>query len=108
MEQLEKSKEVIKIKTTEGGNSYNIDKDTIEYNPNKGYIYSGAENWHNRPPEVGLSHEAIHSYHDITNNLGPTREIEESNTVGLGKHEKGPYTENKIRKDYGIERRPQY
>ena len=105
---MEKSKEVIKIKTTEAGNSYDVNKNVIEYNPNKVNIYSGKETWHNRPPEIGLGHEAIHSYHDIENNLGPTRDIEESKTVGLGNYEKEPYTENKIRKEYGIERRPQY
>jgi len=80
-----------------GGNSYDPGNKAIEYNPNRTYIYDGTQSWHYRPPEVGLGHEAIHSEHDIDNKLGPTRNAEESRTVGLGKDAKEPHTENKIR-----------
>ncbi|MBI1811918.1 MAG: hypothetical protein HYR78_08345 [Nitrospirae bacterium] len=107
-EEKEDSKEIIKIKITDSGNSYSPAEKVIEYNPEKDHIYSGNEKWHYRDPEIGLGHEAIHGLHDIENNLGSTREIEESKTVGIGKFSNDPYTENKIRSEYGIERRPQY
>src|SRR5271169_5700966 len=108
IEKLEDSKETINIETTKDGNSYNPSDKTIEYNPNIDHIYSGKEKWNYRDPEVGLGHEAIHGMHDIENNLGTTREIEESQTVGIGDYAKAPLTENRIRSDYGFERRPQY
>ncbi|GBD99837.1 tRNA nuclease WapA precursor [bacterium BMS3Abin07] len=108
IKKIEQSEEIVEIKITDKGNSYDTKGNVINYNPNKNHIYSGKEQWHWRYPEIGLGHEAIHSLHDIENNMGSTREIEESKTVGLHKFSNEPYTENKIRIEYGLERRPQY
>ena len=70
----------------------------ITYNPFSFAI--GSQPWDVRPPEVGLAHELIHAYHDVTNTASMYWLIEETNTVGLTGN--SPYTENGVRGDYGL------
>ena len=76
----------------------------ITYNPFSFAI--GPQPWEVRPPEVGLAHELIHAYHDVTNTTSIYWLIEETNTVGLTGN--SPYTENGVRGDYGLPQRPVY
>jgi len=100
------------IKAVSGPNSYSpystqrhsCDAGTVSYDPFR--FISGDKPWDVRPSEVGLAHELIHAYHDITNTLSGNWNLEETNTVGLTGS--SPYTENQIRSDYGLPQRPKY
>jgi RHS repeat-associated protein len=104
----------ILIGTTTSGNSYHprgnssssCNAGTVSFNPNLIIIGDGKEPWTIRPPEVGLSHELIHAYHDITGTLGSTRGDEENTTVGVSGV--SLFTENDVRNDYDLPRRPRY
>jgi type VI secretion system secreted protein VgrG len=111
IETLEKTKKVYRMSLTKAGNRYNMIQDTIYFNPKKQRI--GPKPWQKRPPEVGLAHEMIHAVHDIHDELvnfvkkyGVMEE--ERRTVGLGIYSKEYFTENVIRKEYGLSRRPRY
>lgn len=107
IKKLDDDDEIIRINIA-NTNEYSTSKNIVSFNPNKKYIYDGKEEWHNRPPEVALAHELIHALHDLNGSLGSTRKIEEQQTVGLDKWAKDKYTENQVRDDYGIVRRPRY
>lgn len=107
-EDLEKSSETYTIVPTTGGNAYSPSTNEISYNPSSTTIGSGTKPWETRPPEVGLGHELVHARHDDEGTLGKTRADEENATTGVGPHSKDPYTDNAIRHDYGIPRRPHY
>ena len=100
------------IKAVSAPNSYSpystqrhsCDAGTVSYDPFR--FISGDNPWDIRPPEVGLAHELIHAYHDITNTSSGNPNVEETNTVGLTGS--SPYTENQIRSDYGLPQRPKY
>jgi RHS repeat-associated protein len=104
----------ILIGTTSSGNSYHPKSSTnsscrpgtVSFNPNLIIIGNGKEPWMIRPPEVGLSHELVHAYHDIAGTLGSTTSEEENTTVGVSGI--SLYTENDIRNDYDLPRRPRY
>jgi RHS repeat-associated protein len=104
----------ILVGTTSSGNSYHPKGNsnascrpgTVSFNPNLIIIGNGKEPWMIRPPEVGLAHELIHAYHDITGTLGSTRSDEENTTVGVSGI--SLYTENDIRNDYDLPRRQRY
>lgn len=85
----------------------NVNERQITYNPDKTCLYDGSQNWHHRPPEIGLAHELIHAYHNDTG-LDIGDDIEEQRTVGLGPYIGTTITENDIRNDYGIIQRPEY
>jgi hypothetical protein len=108
IDRLERSQEVVTNEITAGANSYAVSTNACYYNPNKENIYSGSEPWHKRPDEVGLAHELIHALHDVEGWLGWTRQLEEEWTVGIGRHSNLPYTENRIRAQYGLPLRPRY
>ena len=105
---LEASSDTISVELTGGENSYNACSNTLTYNPRKEHIYDNSQPWHERPPEVGLAHELIHGWHDISGTLGRTRAAEEDRTVGIGAYSGDRFTENKVRSDHGISLRPQY
>jgi len=98
------------IKTTGSGNSYrphsSCSAGTVSYNPNLIILGAGNKPWEIRPPEVGLAHELIHAYHDLTDTISAIRALEETNTVGITGS--SPYTENGIRNEHDLPRRPVY
>ncbi len=108
IEDLESSTETVYIEHTEGGNSYDPSSNTCKFNPDSEQIGSGTNPWDKRPPEVGLNHELIHARHDVNGNLGSTRSAEEDKTTGVVTHSADPFTDNAVRDDYGIPRRPHY
>jgi type VI secretion system secreted protein VgrG len=89
---------------------------TVNYNPDNKSL--GPADWQTRPPAVGLAHELIHAQHNsegsndpslVDNDSKPdpknpaaTAQIkrEEVRTAGIPPHDKGPYTENKIRAEW--------
>jgi len=101
----------VSIRITDRNTRYNYDSWTVYYNPNETVWYDGSEAWMRVPPEIGLAHELIHAFHDLRGTLAVGlwdifRRTEETNTVGLTGN--SPYTENMIRKDYGLPTRPRY
>ncbi|NQU45192.1 hypothetical protein HQ520_18065 [bacterium] len=107
IEALEADDDTIKIETTSNGNSYSPGSDTVKYNPDRQNIGTD-EPWKTRPPEVGMGHELIHAYHDLNGGIESVRMNEENKTVGIEGYENETYTENGIRDDYGIDKRPRY
>ena len=96
------------IKAVSAPNSYrphsSCSAGTVSYDPFRFII--GDNPWQVRPSDVGLAHELIHAYHDLTDTLSGNWNLEETNTVGLTGN--SPYTENQIRSDYGLPQRPVY
>ncbi len=103
---LKNDSQTVNIKIGSSDNFYNWNTNEATFNPSKKYIYDGSKKWHYRPPEVGLIHELIHAYHDLNGGRDPI--YEEDKTLGLGCKSGEKYTENKIRRDYGIDQRPHY
>ncbi|GAA0774866.1 hypothetical protein E1180_02050 [Roseibium denhamense] len=85
---------------------------TVYYNPNRTQVYDGSEDWHTRPPAVGLGHELIHAeqatygrQHSGSTDGTSNRERQ---AVGLPPYENNAYTENNIREEMGEPERPYY
>ena len=117
---LRNGPEDVKIRLTDGVNQYNARWNTVYYNPDSDVFKTEA--WKGIPPEIALGHELIHAFHDVNGMLPQggfdPKGREEWNTVGLptfwdwarGRSPTGygPFTENKIRKDYGVRLRQSY
>jgi RHS repeat-associated protein len=129
---LRMAPETIKIETSkDGGNWYDPKTKTVFINLVKTIIDEEVMTpWNNRPPEVGLGHELIHAYHDLELPLDIFTKIyvssnaskysnefltlapsflksgamieEEDRTIGIGQYSEYRFTENRVRKDYGI------
>jgi hypothetical protein len=95
---------------------------TIRYNTSRVILGGGAEDWMTRPPVIGLFHEMVHAYNFTTGTLPPgysggTRNAERG-AVGLPYDHDGdpstpwtnpnPVTENDLRAQLGLPRRPHY
>lgn len=96
-------------------NAYCPITNSILYTPLKCAFYDGSEPWMRTPPEIALGHELVHAYHEATGTYhaygdmnNPIRLQEEARTVGLGVYIHKRYSENAIRKDYGLALRPRY
>lgn len=61
-----------------------------------------------RPNYIGLAHELIHAMHNLQGQALPDTEDEENFTVGLGKFDAAPITENQIRKEHEVPLRTKY
>jgi len=109
---LRDSKTEFILKITKGKNWYDPVTNTFYYNPDLEFIGDGSKNWQKRPPEVGLGHEMIHGVHDRRGGLDDVKpgsrewKHEENKTVGAGKHQNTTISENRIRHDYKIKKRP--
>ena len=119
LEKYIKSKaEAIIVKAYRGAIArYQHSARTVDYDPYVNDMYvkyakylgeSKREKWHTRPAEIALAHELIHALHHFEGSHSPIKDVEEAKTVGYGIYSGYPYTENKIRDDYGIPRRPRY
>lgn len=94
-------------------NAYNFDANGIIFDPTE--KHRSQEGWAVATvPEINLGHELVHAYHGAKNNFHIVYEssfekyIEELKTVGLGCYKDHKYTENAIRKDFGLPLRPRY
>jgi len=89
---------------------------TVLFNPDNQKI--GTEPWETRPPAIGLAHELIHAEQDangttkrgktdndkVKDPSDPTKIQQtptyEAETAGIPPHDKGKFTENKIRSEW--------
>jgi hypothetical protein len=82
---------------------------TIHYNPQLTTIDDGSEDWMHRPPAIGLGHEMIHAYADMTGTTptGTTHGIkdEERQAFGLPPYADSEFSEDRIRAEAGLEQR---
>lgn len=85
---------------------------TVYYNPDRQQIGDGSEDWHTRPPEVGLGHELIHaeqaSYGEQVDGVTDGTNNRERQAVGLPPYENNEHTENNLRRDLGEPERTYY
>jgi hypothetical protein len=113
---LRNGPEEVFIRIYDGPNRYRADWNMVQYNPNADEL--GRPVLGGAPPEIALGHEMIHAFHDVYGMMAGSVATEEWNTIGLrtfwgwvsGRSSTGdgPFTENKIRKDYGVPLRPRY
>jgi RHS repeat-associated protein len=104
IDDLERNSAIVEIQVSKI-NAYSPHVNICSFDPQKTHIYDGSQPWHHRPSEIGLGHELIHALHDILGRLDPQRE--EDITVGVMPHD---YigSENNIRGEYGLPKRPRY
>jgi RHS repeat-associated protein len=111
IEALAASPDTFVINTiNDGGNGYDSEGNICDVDPTKPYMRHGKRPWEWRPPAIGLAHELIHAYHDLTGTYSKPGMPEETATIGLGAHSGDPITENQIRQEWGqgVGRRPAY
>lgn len=94
-------------------NGFQGDTNVIVYTPEKTMMYDGREPWMVVPPEIGLAHELVHALHSVEglyfiNGNHLLTMFEEERTVGCGGFGSEEFSENAIRKDYGLPLRPKY
>jgi type VI secretion system secreted protein VgrG len=113
---LEASDQTITIKPSTGGNGASPSDgskaqrrpdgtpgdgcgSTVRFNPDRTVVGDGSEDWHRRPPGVGLAHELIHANHSAhgTNDFTPAGE---DMAVGVAPYDTDPFTENRIRSEW--------
>lgn len=88
-------------------NAYSFTKNTLWFSPAD--VALQTKEYMKVPPEIAIAHELIHAWHHATGNyLGSDMAMEEMQTVGLGIFAEDKYTENAIRREYGIVLRPRY
>lgn len=88
--------------------SFNSEGNYIVFNESECVMYDGSEPWMTVPPELIIGHELVHAYHHACGTMLGTGSREEEQTVGLGIFADLKFTENSIRKDYGLPLRPRY
>ncbi len=96
------AEDTVEINITYGMSRYDESVNKCFYNPS-GLDVKDLEEFRNVPPEITLAHELIHAYHDLIKSAAPINE--EHATRGIGNGSGLPYTENKIRMDYGLKPR---
>jgi hypothetical protein len=85
---------------------------TVKYNTKNWDPYGGGEDWQTRPPAIGMAHEFVHAWADMTGTTPPKGAGKvpeyEKQAVGLGDYEKALFSENKFRAAFGLPLRPRY
>lgn len=88
-------------------NCYSWEHNEMIYDPTEP-MYDRSEPWMIVPPEIALGHELVHAWNAASGNRHVMIDIEEESTVGIGAFKDKKYTENAIRKEYGLPLRPRY
>lgn len=90
-------------------NCYSGDLHRIVYTPMFN-PYGGTEDWMFHAPEIALGHELVHALHETQGIYQAYGKMaEEYMTVGIAPYfHKREFTENAIRRDYGLPERPRY
>ena len=103
---LKTNPSTIYIKVRYGaGNEFNYKFNPVCYFDPSITRLPGAGSWRTRPPEIGLAHELIHALHYLEGIVNRTDE--ENWTVGVNPNQ-FIFSENQIRLECGLGRRPEY
>lgn len=71
-------------------------------------MYDASEPWMVPPKEIYLAHELVHVHHMLRGDNYSDNITEEYKTVGLFPWDNEKFSENAIRRDYGVPLRPKY